>query len=108
MFLPDWKRYGKAAGLLRNTSIIKNSDVVFCFWEPSCRGTNVCILKQTFGIQNMVSWGMNMMLLRDLTDSFYSPKHAPYVSHEEGTQLSIGYIEKFWCPSMLSKDIVED
>ena len=30
----------------------------------------------------------------------------PYVSHEEGTQLVIGYIEKFWCPTITSADII--
>tara|TARA_Y100000310_G_C20685685_1_gene818793 strand:+ start:1221 stop:1580 length:360 start_codon:yes stop_codon:yes gene_type:complete len=39
IFLPNWQRYGKAAGPLRNTDIVKNSDIVFAFWEPGCRGT---------------------------------------------------------------------
>lgn len=69
---------------------------------------NVCLLMQQFGIKSMVNLGKSMLLLRDLTDSFYNPKHAPYVSHEEGTQIAIGYVEKFWCPSLLSKDIIED
>jgi hypothetical protein len=30
----------------------------------------------------------------------YDPARPPYVSHEEGTQLVIAYIEKFWCPTI--------
>ena len=38
IFLPDWKRYGKGAGPLRNTDIIKNSDIVFVFHDGVSRG----------------------------------------------------------------------
>jgi hypothetical protein len=29
------------------------------------------------------------LLIRDLTDAMYSPQDAPYVSHEQGTELVI-------------------
>ncbi len=29
-----------------------------------------------------------------------------YVSHDEGTELVIEHIEKYWCPSILSSDLV--
>jgi hypothetical protein len=47
----------------------------------------------------MVRWGVEICLVRDLTDAMYNPAFSPYVSHDEGTQLVIGYIEKFWCPT---------
>jgi len=28
------------------------------------------------------------------------------VSHDEGTQLAIGFIEKYWCPSLHSGDLL--
>jgi hypothetical protein len=46
------------------------------------------------------------ILLRDLTDAMYSPKDRPYVSHEAGTELVIQYIEKYWCPTALSSDLL--
>ncbi len=46
-----------------------------------------------------------IVLTRDLTDAMYNPYRPPYVSHEEGTRLIIEYIEKFWCPTMLSSDL---
>lgn len=39
IFYPDWKKYGKKAGFLRNEDIIKNSDVVVAFWNGSSKGT---------------------------------------------------------------------
>ncbi|MBE0697009.1 MAG: hypothetical protein IH586_08800 [Anaerolineaceae bacterium] len=45
---------------------------------------------------------MPVALVRDLTDAMYNPAQAPYVSHDEGTRLVIEYIEKFWCPTVLS------
>jgi nicotinamidase-related amidase len=69
--------------------------------------TNMCVLGRTFAIRQMTKWGIRCVLLRDLTDSMYNPKKAPQVSHEEGTELIIQHIEKYWCPSMLSDDLVK-
>jgi nicotinamidase-related amidase len=67
--------------------------------------TNMCVLNRSFGIKPMVRWGVNIALVRDLTDTMYNPAMPPYVSHDEGTRLVVAYIEKFWCPSILSQDI---
>ncbi len=67
--------------------------------------TNMCILNRSFGIKQMVRWGVPIALVRDLTDAMYNPARAPYVSHDEGTQLVIGYIERFWCPTITSGDL---
>jgi hypothetical protein len=37
--LPDWKMYGKRAGMIRNTDIIRGSDIVFAFWDGKSKGT---------------------------------------------------------------------
>lgn len=67
--------------------------------------TNMCILNRSFGIKQIVRWGVPIALVRDLTDTMYNPAMLPYVSHEEGTELVIGYIEKFWCPTVWSRDL---
>jgi nicotinamidase-related amidase len=69
--------------------------------------TNMCILNRSFGIKQLVKWGVNVALVRDLTDAMYNPARAPYVDHDTGTQLVIGYIEKFWCPTVTSDAILE-
>ena len=38
-FLPDWNKYGKAAGPIRNEYIIGNANKVVAVWSPDCRGT---------------------------------------------------------------------
>ncbi len=68
--------------------------------------TNMCILNRSFAIKQMTRWGMKCVLVRDLTDAMYNPAKAPYVSHARGTELVIEYIEKYWCPSTVSKDLM--
>lgn len=38
-FLPDWDKHGKSAGFIRNEDIIKNSDMVLCFWDGQSKGS---------------------------------------------------------------------
>ncbi|MFB3891863.1 MAG: isochorismatase family protein [Phycisphaerae bacterium] len=68
--------------------------------------TGMCILHRTFGIKQMVRWGVPTALVRDMTDAIYNPQMPPYVSHEEGTALVVGFIEKFWCPTIASGDLM--
>ncbi len=56
--------------------------------------TNMCVLNRSFGIKQMVRWRVPVALVRDLTDAMYNPARAPYVDHDAGTQLVIGYIER--------------
>ena len=39
IFLPEWDKYGKKAGYLRNEDIIKNCDVALAFWDEVSKGT---------------------------------------------------------------------
>lgn len=39
IFIPDWNKFGKKAGFLRNEDIIKNSDAVIAFWDEVSKGT---------------------------------------------------------------------
>ncbi|WP_298069831.1 SLOG family protein [uncultured Mailhella sp.] len=39
IFKPEWKRYGKAAGVIRNTEIVKNADIIMAFPMGSSKGT---------------------------------------------------------------------
>ncbi len=53
----------------------------------------------------LARWGFTVALARDLTDTMYNPARPPYVSHDEGTQLVVGYVEKFWCPTFSGDDL---
>ena len=67
--------------------------------------TNMCVINRSFGLRNMVRLGMNVALMRDMTDTMYDSKQAPNVSHFTGNSLMIEYIEKFICPTMVSSDL---
>jgi hypothetical protein len=69
--------------------------------------TNMCVLGRPFGIRAMVRLGRNVVLVRDLTDAMYDPRQPPHVSHTRGTELVIEHIEKYWCPSILSEDLLQ-
>lgn len=38
-FIPNWDKYGKAAGMIRNRDIIDAADEVLAFWDGTSRGT---------------------------------------------------------------------
>ncbi len=67
---------------------------------------NMCVLGRPFSIRQMVYQGHNVVLLRDLTDTMYNPRSKPYVDHFTGTDLMTWHIEKYWCPTITSDQII--
>ncbi len=67
---------------------------------------NMCVLGRPFSIRQMVTQGQNVVLLRDLTDTMYNPRQKPYVDHFTGTDLMTWHIEKYWCPTMTSDQVI--
>lgn len=67
--------------------------------------TNMCVIGRPFGLRNMVRVGKNVLLCRDLTDTMYNSRKWPYVSHYEGTERVIAYIEKYICPTIISSSL---
>jgi len=63
--------------------------------------TNVCVLGRPFGIRQMVYLGKNVILCRDLTDSYQRNPG----KHFEGLSKIIEHIEKYWCPTITSDQI---
>ena len=68
--------------------------------------TNMCVLGRPFGLRNMARYGKNVVLMRDMTDTMYNPKQAPYVSHFTGTDLIVEHIEKWVCPTITSDQVI--
>jgi nicotinamidase-related amidase len=68
--------------------------------------TNMCVLNRSFAIKQMTRWGINCILVRDLTDTMYNPRMRPFVPHEKGTELVIRHIEQTWCPSVDSRQLL--
>ena len=63
---------------------------------------NMCVLHRPFAIRQFVRQGLEMVLLRDLTDTMYNPEQRPFVTHFEGTRLMVAHVERYWCPSTTS------
>jgi nicotinamidase-related amidase len=68
--------------------------------------TNMCVLGRPFSIRQMVRQGQNVVLVRDLTDSMYNPRMRPFVSHFAGTDLVVEHIERYWCPTITSDQVL--
>ena len=109
-----WTRQHPAVAIGEADVISDNGDEVYNFLVR--RGidnivfmgvhTNMCVLGRSFAIRNMTRWGIECYLVRDLTDAMYDPNDRPFVSHDEGTALVVEHIEKYWCPSLLSEDLL--
>ena len=112
---PLWTRQDKGIFIDDSKDIISDEgDIVYSHCKK--RGikciiymgvhTNMCILHRSFAIKAMLSRGMECVLVRDLTDAMYNPAKPPYVSHAEGTRLVIEFIEKFYCPTISSGQLL--
>ncbi len=66
---------------------------------------NMCVLGRPFALRAMVKLGLNVALIRDLTDTMYNPDRPPGVNHFEGTVRVVEHVERYWCPTFLSSDI---
>jgi nicotinamidase-related amidase/type 1 glutamine amidotransferase len=69
--------------------------------------TNMCVLGRPFAIRQMVRQGIDVALVRDLTDTMYNPARAPFVNHHTGTDLVVEHIERHWCPTLVSGDFLD-
>ena len=68
--------------------------------------TNMCVLGRPFSIRQMVRQGQEVILVRDMTDTMYNPRMAPFVHHCTGTDLVVEHIERHWCPTVTSTDFL--
>jgi nicotinamidase-related amidase len=113
-FFKAWKRQHEAITVDEDKDFVtdKGADVFNIIKDKNIETvlvlgvhTNMCVLNRTFAIKQLRRWDINCLLVRDLTDAMYDPKKKPFVTHEKGTQLVIGYIEQNWCPSCCSRDL---
>jgi type 1 glutamine amidotransferase/nicotinamidase-related amidase len=112
---PAWTRENPQIDIGQYDGISDNGDEVYNFFRQLgiknviVMGvhTNMCVLGRSFAIRELTRRGMRCVLVRDLTDTMYDPKDPPHVSHDEGTELVVQHIEKYWCPSIESADLVQ-
>ena len=109
-----WSRQHPAIRIAEPDAVSDDGTEVYSLLRREGRGyllimgvhTNMCVLKRSFAIRAMTRQGISCVLVRDLTDSLYNPRMPPFISHDEGTEQVVQHIEKYWCPSVLSEDLV--
>ena len=111
---PPWTRQHAAIRIAAGDAISDDGAEVFSLLKS--RGierllimgvhTNMCVLNRSFAIKQMTRWWVDCALVRDLTDTMYNHRRRPHVPHDEGTGLVIEHIERHWCRSILSRDLL--
>lgn len=43
LHLPEWAKYGRSAGIIRNKTIVQSCDFCLAFWDGKSKGTNSSI-----------------------------------------------------------------
>lgn len=107
-----WKRQHKAIEIFPEDAISANgAEMIGLFRKKGIRNVillgvhaNMCMVNRSFSLRNMSRMGMNVMLMRDMTDVMYNPEMYPFVSHYTGKSLMMEYIETFISPTIVSCD----
>jgi nicotinamidase-related amidase len=104
-----WKKQNDAIKIHADDAVTADGQEVFNLLQQ--RGidnviimgvhTNRCVLGRPFGIRQMAYLKKNVVLCRDLTDSYHrDPGH-----HFEGLNTIIAHVEKYWCPTITSDSL---
>lgn len=108
-----WSRQIADLEILPGDAITDSAEAYFLMRQRGIRHvlvmgvhTNMCVLGRPFSIRQLVLQGLDVALVRDLTDTMYNPAKSPFVSHFTGTDLVVEHIERYWCPSITSADLI--
>ena len=108
-----WTRQNAAISIIEGDAITDSLEAFYLIRQRGIEQVlicgvhlNKCVLHRPFAIRQFVAQGLEMVLLRDLTDTMYNPEQRPYVSHFEGTRLMVQHVERYWCPSTTSVAIL--
>lgn len=108
-----WTRQIETLVIMEEDAITESAEALYLMKQRGIENvilmgvhTNMCVLGRPFGIRQMVIQGQNVVLMRDMTDALYNPSMRPNVDHFAGTDLVIGHIEKYWCPTVTSDQLI--
>lgn len=108
-----WRRQHPAIEIADGDAVTDSAEAYFLMRERGITNVvvmgvhaNMCVLGRPFSIRALSAQGLNVAVMRDMTDSMYHHRRRPYVSHFRGTELVVEHIEKYWCPSVSSVDWV--
>jgi len=109
-----WRRQIDTIEIADNDAITDNDEAYYLMRARNINNvivmgvhTNMCVLGRPFSIRRMCGQGQNVVLCRDLTDSMHDSLSPPAgLDHFRATDLVIEHIEKYWCPSITSPDLL--
>jgi len=108
-----WKRQIAAIEIQEGDAITDSAEAYYLMRQRGIENvlvlgvhTNMCVLGRPFSIRQLRYQGLNVVLVRDMTDTMYNSRRWPFVPHHSGTDLVVEHIEKNWCPTITSDQIV--
>jgi hypothetical protein len=109
-----WKRQIDLIDIEEPDAISDDGQEVYNLLEQRCIDhvliagvhLNMCVLGRSFAIRQMVTLGKQVMLVRDLTDAMYCSRMKPFVNHFYGTDLVVEHVERHWCLTFTSADLL--
>lgn len=109
-----WTRQIESIGIEPGDAVSDNGQEIFnLFVQKGIKNVFVvgvhlsrCVLGRPYGIRQLVKLGYNTVLVRDLTEDVYDPRSKPHVSHEQGLELLVEHVEKYWCGTAESGVVV--
>ena len=109
-----WKRQIAALEIAPGDAITDSAEAYYLMRQRGIENVivmgvhlNMCVLGRPFGIRQLVAQGLNVVLMRDLTDTMYNSRRRPFVSHFVGTDLMVAHVEQHWCPTVTSADFID-
>jgi nicotinamidase-related amidase/type 1 glutamine amidotransferase len=108
-----WRRQIAALSIEPGDAITDNAEAYYLMRQRGIKNVlvmgvhaNICVLGRPFSIRQLTYQGLNVAVVRDLTDTMYNSRARPYVNHFTGNDLVVEHIETYWCPTLLSSDFV--
>jgi nicotinamidase-related amidase/type 1 glutamine amidotransferase len=108
-----WKRQHPAIEIVEGDALTDSAEAYYLMRQRGIENVlvcgvhlNRCVLGRPFAIRQLTAQGMNVALVRDLTDSLYNPAQRPWVNHFHATELMVRHVEKFWCPTVSSEAVL--
>ena len=83
IFIPDWDKYGKQAGFIRNEDIIKNCDICLAIWDGGSNGTknDFDLCKKYY--KNLLIFNMKEYKLGTFSGFTYKPYSKEKLSQQD-------------------------
>ncbi len=104
-----WTRQHPAIEIAEGDAITESAEAYYLMRQRGIENVfvcgvhlNMCVLGRPFAIRQLVAQDLNVVLVRDLTDTMYNPARRPWVNHFAGTALMVEHVEKYWCPTTTS------